>query len=181
MRVAIYGGSFNPPHVVHGMVAAWLLWTGQVEQVWLVPVYRHAFESWHGKALAPFEARVRWCEALARDVDPRVQVSTIEAELPVPSYTISTLRALAARHPEHRFRLVVGADVLQQSPKWRAWDEIAAEFAPIAVGRAGYPSPPGGVVFPELSSTEIRARLAAGEPIDGLVTRGVLPLLQETA
>ena len=44
MRVAVYGGSFNPPHVAHAMVASWLLWTRLVDEVWLVPVFRHAFE-----------------------------------------------------------------------------------------------------------------------------------------
>ena len=51
MRIAVYGGSFNPPHIAHTMVASWLLWTEMVDEVWLVPVYRHAFEQSHGKKL----------------------------------------------------------------------------------------------------------------------------------
>lgn len=179
MRIAVYGGSFNPPHVAHAMVAAWLLWTDQVDEVWLVPVFRHAFEPWHGKTLAPFEERLRWCEAMAADVDPRVRVCPIERELPTPSYTVQTLRALREASPGHRWRLVVGSDVLSTLPKWRDWASIEAEFEPLVVGREGYPDAACPVSFPDVSSTNIRERLARGEPISQLVTRSVARLLQE--
>jgi nicotinate-nucleotide adenylyltransferase len=173
--VAIYGGSFNPPHVAHAMVAAWLRWSGRADEVWLLPVYRHAFEGQHQKRLAPFELRLRWTEAMARDVGEGVRVCAIEAELPVPSYTIDTLRTLAARHPEHRFRLVVGSDVLQQLPLWRSWTEIDRHFAPIVVGRQGHPGGAGveAVDFPAISSTELRRRLLSGEEAGVWLCRSV--------
>lgn len=173
MRVAIYGGSFNPPHVAHAMVASSIRWTGRAEQVWLVPVFRHAFEGLHSKSLAAFEARLSWCEAFAADVGPFVRVCDVERELPTPSYTIATLRHLAAVHPEHQLRLVVGADVLPQLPKWRDWSAIEAEFSPIVVGRAGFPAVPDAPTFPDVSSTEVRARLEAGRPINHLLTASV--------
>ncbi|MCK6524966.1 nicotinate (nicotinamide) nucleotide adenylyltransferase [Myxococcota bacterium] len=169
MKIGVYGGSFNPPHVGHGMVAAWLLWTERVEEVWLLPAFAHAFD----KELAPFDERVAWCEALAGELGPRVKVCAVEAELPPPSYTVNTLTTLAARHPEHEFRLVLGADNLSTLHLWRRWDELAARFSPIFVGRVGYPEIEGAVSFPAVSSTEIRARLAAGEPIDHLVPAAV--------
>lgn len=177
MQIAVYGGSFNPPHVAHAMVASWLLWTGLVDEVWLVPVFRHAFEGWHNKSLASFEDRLVWCRAMAEDVGPRVRVSDVERHLAVPSYTIETLRALESAHPEHTFRLVVGADALPTLPKWRAWAEIEASFSPIIVGRAGYPEVPGSLSFPALSSTEIRRRLEEGLSVEHLVTRRVASLL----
>lgn len=173
MRVGVFGGSFNPPHVGHAMVAAWLGWTRRVDEVWLVPAFHHAFD----KPLAPWTVRLRTAEALARTVGPWCRAVPIEAELPRPSYTVVTLRALAARHPEAELRLVVGADVAGQSGMWRAWDTIEHEFRPIVVGRAGYPPVPGAPVFPEVSSTEIRRRLAAGEPVDALVPAAVLDAL----
>lgn len=173
LRIAIYGGSFNPPHVAHAMVAAWLLWTGRADEVWLVPVWRHAFEGRHSKTLAPFERRVAWCRALATDVDPRVKVCRVEADLPRPSYTIRTLRHLASRHPDHSFQLVLGADVLDQRAHWKDWDAIEREFDPLIVGRQGYREVPGAIAFPEVSSSTIRRRLAAGEPVDHLLTRSV--------
>ena len=159
MRVAVYGGSFNPPHIAHAMVASWLLWTDQVDEVWMVPVYRHAFEGMHGKKLIEYNLRVTWCRLLQQDVDARIRVSTIESELPTPSYSIDTLRALSKRHPSNHFRLVIGADVIPDLPKWKDWTSIEEEFSPIIVGRGGYPCPEGAVSFPEVSSSDIRASL----------------------
>jgi nicotinate-nucleotide adenylyltransferase len=179
VRIAIYGGSFNPPHVGHAMVASWVRWTGRADAVWLLPVYRHAFEDRHDKTLAPYAERVAWCTAMAADLGPGVAVSTVESELPVPSFTVDTLRHLAATHPEHRFRLVVGADVLEQVGAWREWDVIEAVFAPIVVGRQGYPAPTErpSVDFPDVSSSDLRDRLARGVAVDHLVTAGVAALL----
>jgi nicotinate-nucleotide adenylyltransferase len=174
VRVAVYGGSFDPPHAGHAMVAGWLLWTGRVDRVWLVPAFRHAFD----KRSAPFELRLEACQALADDVDSqRIEALDIEARLPTPSYTLHTLQALAARHPEHRLRLVVGADVLEQTDHWHAWDRIQRDFEPIVVGRVGWPPVPGAPCFPGISSSEIRRRIARGEPVDHLITAGVAGLV----
>lgn len=173
MRVGVFGGSFNPPHVGHAMVAAWLGWTRRVDEVWLVPAFHHAFD----KALAPWPVRVRAVEALAATVGPWCRAVLVEAELPRPSYTVNTLRVLAARHPGVDLHLVVGADVAAQSATWKEWETISTEFAPIVVGRAGHPPVAGTPVFPEVSSTEVRRRLAAGEPVDALVPAAVLDAL----
>ncbi len=167
MRVAIYGGSFNPPHVGHAMVASWLRWTDRVDEVWFLPSFSHPF----AKDLAPFQQRVLMCEALAAEIS--AVVCTIESKLPTPSYSIDVLRALAGKYPENQFQLVVGADVVEELPRWKAWHEIDAEFAPIIVGRQGYVCPPGAVEFPPVSSTDIRARLAAGEGVEHLVPAAV--------
>ncbi len=167
--IAVYGGSFNPPHVGHALVAAWALWTGQADAVWLVPTFRHAFD----KALAPFDERLALCRALADDVSGAVEVLDLERTLPVPSFTIDTLRLLQTRHPGHRFRLLVGADILEQTDAWNSWADIVRLFPPIVVGRVGWPPVPGAPTFPGVSSTELRARLASGEAVDGLVTQGV--------
>lgn len=179
MRIAVYGGSFNPPHVGHAMVASWVRWTGQADAVWLVPVFRHAFEDRHGKVLAPFESRLAWCAALADELGPGVQASGVERHLPAPSFTVDTLGHLASAHPEHRFRLVVGADVLPQVGAWRRWDEIEDRFSPVVVGRQGYAAPTGrpSVDFPSVSSSEIRSRLLRGDAVDHLLTASVRALL----
>ena len=168
MQIAVYGGSFNPPHVGHAMVAAWLRWTGRVDSVWLVPAFDHAF----AKKSAPFAVRMRACQAMARLVD--AHVSPIESTLPTPSYTWNTLNELRARHPEHTFRLVVGADTLNDTHAWHRWDDIVAEFKPIVVGRGGYPPVEGAPTFPTVSSSAIRQLIADGKPVDHLVPAAVL-------
>ncbi len=173
MRVAVYGGSFDPPHVGHAMVAAWLGWTRRVDEVWLVPTYQHAFE----KDLAPFDTRVALCEAMARSLGPHVRVDRVEERLERPSYTIHTLEALARAHPEHSFRLVIGSDVLEQTDAWHRWDLIEERFVPVVVGRVGYEEVPGAPSFPPVSSTEVRRALRAGESVAHLVPGVVLDLL----
>ncbi len=170
MRIAVYGGSFNPPHVGHAMVASWLRWTERVDEVWLVPAFSHAF----GKDLAPYAARVAWCRALADAIGPSVRVSEVESRLPVPSYTLNTLLALRGEHPEHHLRLVLGADAVAEAARWYRFDEIQREFAPLVVGRGGWPPVDGAPVFPPVSSSEIRDRLRRGLPVDHLVPAAVL-------
>jgi len=174
LRIGVYGGSFNPPHVGHALVCGWLRWTGRVDEVWLVPAYEHAFS----KLLAPFSFRVDLCRALAADLGSGLRVEAIEATLPTPSYTLRTLRVLAATHPGVQLQLVVGADVLEQKEHWHRWDRIQQDFTPIVVGRAGHDPVAESPSFPEISSTQIRRRLAAGQPVDHLVTASVASLLR---
>lgn len=174
MRVAVYGGSFDPPHVGHAMVAAWLRWTDRVDRVCLVPAYGHAF----GKQLVDYDARLAMCRALAATLGPWAEVSEVERGRS-PSYTIDTLELLAASRSDDRFRLVVGADILESADRWRAWDRIAEDFTPIVVGRDGYPEVEGAIRFPDVSSTEVRARLRGGEPVAHLVPAAVLELARD--
>ncbi len=178
MRIALYGGSFNPPHRVHGLVAEWLVDSGVVDAVWLVPVFRHAFEGQHDKVLASFEQRLAWCEALSQDLTVPVAVSRVESDLPVPSYSIDTLDCLAAQFPEHRFNLVVGSDILEAVDSWKDWGRIQADYTPIVVGREGYPAPEGVKVFPDVSSTEVRRRASRSLSLDGWVTPSVRRMLE---
>jgi nicotinate-nucleotide adenylyltransferase len=175
--VAILGGSFNPPHVAHLMAAYWALATQDVSEVWLLPAFRHPF----GKALAPFEDRVRMCELAARSVRG-VAVCPAEAELasdPLVGRTARTLEHLAAKHPDHRFALVVGADVLPDTDKWWRWDRVQELARIVVVGREGYPPVPHAPSLPAVSSTEIRARIARGEDVSGLVPRKVREYIEQ--
>ncbi len=132
-EIALLGGSFNPPHVAHVMAAWWALATQGVSEVWLLPSFRHPF----GKALAPFEDRVRMCE-LAVAAIRGAHVCTAEAELaddPLVGKTARTLEHLVAKHPAHRFALVVGADILPETDKWYRWDRVK-ELARVICGRA---------------------------------------------
>jgi nicotinate-nucleotide adenylyltransferase len=176
-RVALLGGSFNPPHAAHLMVAHWTLSTQPVDQVWLLPSFVQPF----GKALAPFADRVRMCELAVRTLRGAF-VCPAEAELehdPLVGKTARILEHLAAKHPTHRFWLVIGADVLPDTGKWYRWDRVR-ELAPvIVVGREGYPPVEGAPSFPAISSTAVRERMARGDDVSGLVPRRVLEYARE--
>lgn len=177
--IALFGGSFNPPHVAHQMVALYVLETQPVDAVWFVPTFVHAF----GKDLAPYADRVAMCELAARAVGARCVVSRIEEELAarpgfVASRTLDTAQAIAAAQPGATLRLVIGADILAETHKWYRWDELVRRAPPIVVSRGGYPRPPDllstEVEITTLSSTLVRTRIAAGDDVSGLLPRAVI-------
>ena len=150
--VAIYGGSFDPPHVSHVLAAVYALKVGGFDEVLVVPVFEHAFH----KQLAPFEHRLRMCELAFAGIDG-VRVSPIERELLTPSLTLRTLEALSGAHPDWSLRLLVGSDVLAETSKWHAFERISALAPPYVVARPGYPHPdPQALPLPDVSSTRIR-------------------------
>lgn len=174
MHVALFGGSFNPPHVGHQLAALYVLETAPVDALWLLPCYQHAFD----KALEPFAHRVAMCEAMGKALGPRVRVETIEAQLGGPSRTLITVKALRAAYPEHRFSLMIGSDLTTERQSWYGADELIALIDFIVVGREGA-DPTAGVAMPAVSSTEVRQRLLAGQPVNAFVPRDVLAVINE--
>lgn len=158
-RVAFFGGSFNPPHVAHVLAVVYALSTAPIDEVIVVPVYRHPF----AKELASFEDRLAMCE-LALGWIPRTTISRVEEELGGESRTLRTIEHLVAAHPDWELRLLVGADVLPDLPKWHRFDRIAELAPPIVLGRAGVDVAGAPTAFlPQVSSTEVRDALAAGD------------------
>ncbi|MDP3274323.1 MAG: nicotinate (nicotinamide) nucleotide adenylyltransferase [Deltaproteobacteria bacterium] len=168
-RVAVFGGSFNPPHVSHVLAACYVLATQPVDRVLVVPAFSHPF----GKNLLPFEHRVAMCELAFADL-ARVQVSTLEQSLGQDSRTLFMLQALQKAHPHDTLRLIVGSDILLEAHKWFAWDQVIALAPLIVLGREGHPAPGAPApVLPELASRDLRARLARGEDVADLLPRAV--------
>ncbi len=157
MKVAVYGGSFNPPHVAHVLACALVLALEDVERVLVVPTFRHPF----AKPLASFEDRVTMC-SLAFGGMPQVQVSRVEEALGGESRTLRTLEHLAEVHPDWQLRLVVGADILGEAPRWFGFDRIERLAPRIVMGRAGVEAPGARTaLLPEVSSTRVRQSLAS--------------------
>ncbi len=176
--IGLFGGSFNPPHVGHALLALYVLETTDLDELWVVPTWRHAF----GKDLAGYDDRVKMCESMAEAVGPRARVSRVEEEVALArggeSRTLHTLEHLAVGRSEVRWRLVIGSDILAETSAWLAWDEVVRRAPPIIVGRGDHPAPPGADVspltIPAVSSTEVRARIDRGEDVRGLLPRAVL-------
>ena len=168
-RIAIYGGAFDPPHIAHVFAVSYLLGRDDVDSVWVLPTARHAF----GKSMAPFEARVRMLARTLRPLDAdRVVISTFEQTAALSGYTYDTLAVLAARHPEHDFAIVLGADNLDASDRWYRFDDLVGQWPVIALGRPGHeaamhrwaeaPWMRCGPTLPDVSSTAIREAIRAG-------------------
>jgi nicotinate-nucleotide adenylyltransferase len=176
-EVALLGGSFNPPHVGHAMAAWWALATQGVQEVWLLPSFRHPF----GKALAPWADRVRMCELTIASIRG-AHVCTAEEELaddPLVGKTLRTLEHLIAKHSNCRFALVIGKDLLAETDRWFRFDRVRELARIIVAGRQGYEAVPGAPALPDVSSTAIRESVARGEEISGLVSREVAELIVE--
>lgn len=168
-RVALYGGSFNPPHVCHVLVATWVLCREPVDELRIIPVYNHAF----GKDLASFDARCAMLESALSHLGPQVSISRIEAELGAEkSYTIDTVRALKAKEPDIALSFVCGTDVYADRRKWKDWDALDDLLDFIVIGREGEPpvrDDDGSLIvprttLPDISSSGIREALAQGKP-----------------
>jgi nicotinate-nucleotide adenylyltransferase len=157
--IGVFGGSFNPPHLSHVLALAVVLARFDVEKLLVVPSYQHPF----AKSLAPYEDRVKMCE-LAMGWLPKVEISRVEEELGGESKTLRTIEHLKSKYPDKPFRFVMGADIMVESAKWYRFDRITELAPPIVLGRVGidFPNAPAPVL-PDISSTEVRAKLASGE------------------
>jgi nicotinate-nucleotide adenylyltransferase len=173
--VAVYGGSFDPPHVVHALVASFVLSSYRVDELIVVPTGQHPF----AKDLAPHEDRVQMCMLAMRHLE-QVEVSAIEAELPTPSLTLRTLQELQARMPGAKLRFVLGTDLLPETPKWHAFDRICELAPPIIVGRTGHPSDQAkGPLLPEISSTQVRTLMREGRSTEGYLDPEVAHYIEQ--
>ena len=109
-KVALFGGSFNPPHVCHVLAATWVLSVRPVDEVWFMPVGQHAF----GKQLESFEHRRSMCELARAPIAAQTRVTDIENRLGGANRTIDTLQALDAEHPDVE---LASSSALTSSPK----------------------------------------------------------------
>ena len=173
MEIALFGGSFDPPHVGHLLAAAYVLATEPVDELWFVPVAGHPL----GKPLrAPFEHRAELCELAIQELGlSRARVSRIEAELGGEGRTVDLLEHLHRKYPDRQWALVLGSDLATERPQWKRFDRIEQLARIIPLERAGFPVSGGaGALLPQVSSSAVRALLASGGDASHLVPRAVL-------
>lgn len=174
MRHAIFGGSFNPPHVAHVMACAYILSRGAADRVLVVPCGRHAFD----KGLAPFEHRLAMCRLAVKGVLDGVEISDIEGRREGVTYTIDTVEALRRERPGDEFILAVGSDILEETDQWKDFERLRELAPPWVIPRLGSDTLEEAVesrrfALPAVSSTSIRERLDRGEVPDELLPKKV--------
>ncbi len=173
-RTAVYGGSFDPPHVAHVLAVAYALSTGEVDDVLVVPCFRHPF----AKSLTSFDLRVEMVEAAMAPLRG-VTVSRVEEALGGESRTLRTVQHLSTEDPARSLRLLIGADILADAHKWHGFDEVVAIAPPLVLGRVGFlrqDAPPP--VLPDVSSTRVRAAVPTGGDLSRLVPARVLEIIR---
>jgi nicotinate-nucleotide adenylyltransferase len=182
-RIGILGGTFNPPHLGHVALARHARSELGLSRVLMMPASRSPQK--HGEVDPGPERRLEMCRLLSSDQP--VEVCALELERGGTSYTVDTVRAISSRNPHDELTLIVGADVAATLPSWREPRELL-ELAELAVAarpgtdrarvleavesvEGGEPASLRFLEMPpiDVSSSMVRERAAAGEPIEHLV------------
>lgn len=179
-KIGIFGGSFNPIHVGHALIANYMVENSDIDTLWLMVSPQNPLKE--NSSLASDYHRLRMTELVSRRIE-NVITSAFEFDLPKPSYTIDTLNALQAKFPDDEFYLVIGADNWCVFDRWKAGEEIITKHRVLIYPRRGY-----DIVIPEkysdrvsvveaplieVSSTQVRERLAQLKSVSFYVPEAV--------
>lgn len=167
--IGLFGGSFDPIHHGHLLVAQAVLEELGLDELRFLPAREQPFKVGRHQASAEDRARM---VALAIAGEPRFGLERVELEREGPSYTVDTLLALRAREPGREFALLVGADAARELPTWHQAGRLPALATLVVFARPGSAVPPlpwpvrlVGVPALPISATAIRRRVAAGRSI----------------
>lgn len=184
-RLGLLGGTFDPVHVGHLVVAQDVLEALRLERLLVVPAARPP----HRETTFPAEDRFRWTRRAFRG-DDRIEVLDLELERPGPSFTVDTLEELHRRRSPESLHCVIGVDQLEVIDSWRAPERID-RLSTIAVmtregedperlrGEVSVDFRPVPVTRVDLSSSRVRRRLREGLTVRYLVPESVRPEVEE--
>ena len=190
MRIGVFGGTFDPVHLGHLILAEQCREQARLDQVWFIPAYRPPHKQ--DQPVTPFHQRVEML-ALAIAGHAAFRIDEIEKEHGGLSYTVQTLEELKRLHPADELFLIIGSDVLPDLPKWREPERILALVGLLVAARPGWdvwsadrvraavklpaevPLRMQVVQVPLIdnSSRDLRARAAEGRSLRYLVPRAV--------
>ena len=185
-RLGLFGGTFDPPHVGHLVTAVNVRHELGLDRVLLV-VNDQPWQKLGTRDITPAEDRYAMVEAAVGSVEG-LEASRVEIDRGGLSFTADTLRDLEAADPGRELFVVLGSDAAGGLPSWERADEVRARATIVVVERPGAPrsAPPPGwswvqVEVPrlEVSSTDLRARVADGRPLDYLLTPDVIAAVHE--
>ncbi|MDO8363066.1 MAG: nicotinate-nucleotide adenylyltransferase [Actinomycetota bacterium] len=185
MRIGLFGGTFDPPHVGHLVTAVNVRHALQLDVVVLM-VANVPWQKVGSRPITAAQHRLAMVEAAVADV-PGLEAGSDEIDLGGPSYTADTLALLARRFPDSALFTIMGDDAAARFETWDRYQEVAQRSTLVVVDRPGAPVElPGDfrwlrVEVPrlEVSSTDLRARCRDGRPLDYLVTEPVLGAITE--
>ena len=179
MKIALLGRAFNPPHLGHVMIARQVLDFTDTDEVWFLPNYGQI----PPKPVAPVADRLAMANLI---VFPKTKVSTLEIDNTLDGDTINLIPHLPR---EHQFSFIVGSDQLPTFHLWGQWEKLLKALPFLIFPRYGYPNEP---IYPgmtlvsdelligsNISSTKIRARVAAGLSIEQFVPPGAADYIEK--
>lgn len=190
MKVLVFGGTFNPPHLGHQLMIEQVLSKplpdgGVVDQVWILPVGKHSFAKQfvdQGHRLAMLNLMIESLISKNPSLAGKILVETYELERAEESQTFATLEALAARNQDKNFSFLIGSDNLSKFNLWHHYQLMLSKYPFYVYPRLGFPLEPllGGMValsdFPQMavSSTKVRQALAQKSSLKGLLDDKVI-------
>ena len=184
-RIGLFGGSFDPVHSAHVMMARAALNELQLDRLFIIPATRSPFKP--EQQPAPDEVRLAMLKAAFEEV-AGCEIERLELEREGASYAIDTVRAFGERFPEAELFYLIGADHVPTLPQWREADALAQILTFVVFPRPGGPE----VEFPEtfagrclecelmdISSSDIRVRIREGKSVGHLVPSAVAAILSK--
>lgn len=171
MHIALFGGSFDPPHQAHQIIAQYLLDQKIADEVWYVPVGEHHF----AKKMSPAKNRVAMLQGIINS--SRIKIENYELNHSGISYSYGTLLAMSKKYPQHTFSWIIGSDNLASFHKWHEYKKLLAKFTVYVYPRQGFPFQPlypgmvplEGVKRMRTSSTIVREKIRTHLSIARLV------------
>ena len=184
MRIGLFGGTFDPLHTGHLIVASDAFEQLGLDRLILIPSADPPHK--RGKVHGTARERLAMVRAAVRD-DPRFEVDDLELRRGGASYSVETLRQMQQRQPDAELFFLVGADQMRELHSWREPHEVARLARLSVVTREGEQAPedtpfPHRVVTVtriDLSATDIRRRVSEGRSVRYLVPEGVRELIEE--
>lgn len=185
MRIGLFGGTFDPPHVGHLLAASDAFEALELDRLVFIPNAVQPLKAGQsGGVIAPAPDRLEMVRRLCHG-DARFTCDSIEVDRGGLSFTIDTLRAYRAQFPDAALFLLIGEDVVESLPSWRESHELFKLAALIVLTR-GEADPEAGWQWRrvnarrvDVSSTEIRARVRAGQSLAGFVPERVAAYITE--
>lgn len=181
MNIGILGGTFDPPHLGHLLIAEEVRVALGLEEVWFIPTYTPPHKQ---DATTHAADRVQMLLRAIED-NPYFRVNTIEMDRPGKSYTIDTVKALRADYPNDEFYFIIGADMVEYLPNWNQIDELVRLVQFVGVKRTGYeletnyPIMKVEIPMIDISSSMLRERLRNHQSINYFVPGNVYSYIKE--
>lgn len=183
--VGLFFGSFNPIHIGHLALANYMLAFENLNEIWFVVSPQNPFKKVND--LIDAKHRVEMVR-LATQNQNQYKVEDIELKLPIPSYTIDTLKALKVNYPSHEFSIIMGADNILRFDNWKAAEEIINNYQLLVYPRLGYAVDKNqlpanckltNAPLVELASTEIRSWIKENKQVPYLIPEPVFDYIQQ--
>lgn len=135
MKIGLYFGSFNPVHIGHLIIANFIVNNSDLDQIWFVISPQNPLKA-NQSILNKFHRKYLIDIAIAGE--KKLKTSTIEFNLPTPSYTIDTLAYLKEKHADFEFTIIMGSDSLQNISKWKNYEQILNNYSILVYERPGF-------------------------------------------